>query len=161
MRVDSGVISGDVIGGAFDSMLAKLIVTGADRLQALERSRRALGEFVVEGMPTVLPFHRAVVGDPAFATDDETPFNVHTRWIETEWDNTVEPFDPATAAQSPDGRRARARRRRGRRQAARGRPACWPWRSGAAGSVAAQATGPRLRGVRRPARPVARPAVTH
>jgi acetyl-CoA/propionyl-CoA/long-chain acyl-CoA carboxylase, biotin carboxylase, biotin carboxyl carrier protein len=98
VRVDSGVTSGDVIGGAFDSMLAKLIVTGADRQQALERSRRALAEFVVEGMPTVLPFHRAVVADPAFATDDATPFQVHTRWIETEWDNSVEAFDPATAA---------------------------------------------------------------
>jgi acetyl-CoA/propionyl-CoA/long-chain acyl-CoA carboxylase, biotin carboxylase, biotin carboxyl carrier protein len=102
VRVDSGVTSGDVIGGAFDSMLAKLIVTGADRQQALERSRRALDEFVVEGMPTVLPFHRAVVSDPAFATDDATPFRVHTRWIETEWDNTVEPFDPTTAATTPD-----------------------------------------------------------
>ncbi len=102
VRVDSGVVSGDVIGGAFDSMLAKLIVTGADRQQALERSRRALAEFVVEGMPTVLPFHRAVVSDPAFATDDETPFSIHTRWIETEWDNTVEPFDIATAATTPE-----------------------------------------------------------
>jgi acetyl-CoA/propionyl-CoA carboxylase, biotin carboxylase, biotin carboxyl carrier protein len=102
VRVDSGVRSGDVIGGAFDSMLAKLIVTGADRTQALERSRRALGEFVVEGLPTVLPFHRAVVSDPAFATDDETPFTIHTRWIETEWDNTVEPFDATTAAATPE-----------------------------------------------------------
>jgi acetyl-CoA/propionyl-CoA carboxylase biotin carboxyl carrier protein len=102
VRVDSGVVSGDVIGGAFDSMLAKLIVTGADRMQALERSRRALAEFVVEGMPTVLPFHRAVVSDPAFATDDETPFTIHTRWIETEWDNTVEPFDAATAGATPE-----------------------------------------------------------
>jgi acetyl-CoA/propionyl-CoA carboxylase biotin carboxyl carrier protein len=102
VRVDSGVVSGDVIGGAFDSMLAKLIVTGADRQQALERSRRALAEFVVEGMPTVLPFHRAVVSDPAFATDDETPFSIHTRWIETEWDNTVVPFDTTTAATTPE-----------------------------------------------------------
>jgi acetyl-CoA/propionyl-CoA carboxylase biotin carboxyl carrier protein len=102
VRVDSGVTSGDVIGGAFDSMLAKLIVTGADRQQALERSRRALAEFVVEGMPTVLPFHRAVVCDPAFATDDATPFRVHTRWIETEWENSVEPFDSATAATTPE-----------------------------------------------------------
>jgi acetyl-CoA/propionyl-CoA carboxylase biotin carboxyl carrier protein len=102
VRVDSGVTSGDVIGGAFDSMLAKLIVTGADRQQALERSRRALAEFVVEGMPTVLPFHRAVVSDPAFATDDATPFSVHTRWIETEWENTVEPFDSDTAATTPE-----------------------------------------------------------
>src|SRR5690349_603197 len=83
-------------------MLAKLIVTGADRKQALERSRRALAEFVVEGMPTVLPFHRAVVADPAFATDDATPFRVHTRWIETEWDNTVPPFDAASAAATPE-----------------------------------------------------------
>jgi acetyl-CoA/propionyl-CoA carboxylase biotin carboxyl carrier protein len=102
VRVDSGVVSGDVIGGAFDSMLAKLIVTGASRTQALERSRRALAEFAIEGMPTVLPFHRAVVTDPAFATDDLTPFAVHTRWIETEWDNTLEPFDPAQAAPTPE-----------------------------------------------------------
>ncbi len=102
VRVDSGVVSGDVVAGAFDSMLAKLVVTGASRTQALERARRALDEFVVEGMPTVLPFHRAVVRDPAFATDDETPFHVHTRWIETEWDNTVEPFDPAQAATAPE-----------------------------------------------------------
>ncbi|WP_265447843.1 acetyl/propionyl/methylcrotonyl-CoA carboxylase subunit alpha [Flexivirga meconopsidis] len=92
VRVDSGVVSGDVIGGAFDSMLAKLIVTGRTRAEALERSRRALAEMVVDGMPTVLPFHRAVVADPAFATDDETPFSVHTRWIETEFDNQIEPY---------------------------------------------------------------------
>ncbi|HWC23381.1 MAG TPA: biotin carboxylase N-terminal domain-containing protein [Flexivirga sp.] len=96
VRVDSGVVSGDVIGGAFDSMLAKLIVTGRTRKEALERSRRALAEMVVEGMPTVLPFHRAVVADPAFATDDETPFAIHTRWIETEFDNTIEPYDGTT-----------------------------------------------------------------
>jgi acetyl-CoA/propionyl-CoA carboxylase biotin carboxyl carrier protein len=101
VRVDSGVVSGDVIGGAFDSMLAKLIITGANRTQALERSRRALAEFTITGMPTVLPFHRAVVADPAFATDDHTPFTIHTRWIETQWDNTVQPFDPATAAPTP------------------------------------------------------------
>ena len=97
VRVDSGVVSGDVIGGAFDSMLAKLIVTGRTRTEALERSRRALAEMVVDGMPTVLPFHRAVVSDPAFATDDETPFAIHTRWIETEFDNTIEPYDAAPA----------------------------------------------------------------
>jgi acetyl-CoA/propionyl-CoA carboxylase biotin carboxyl carrier protein len=88
VRVDAGVEAGSVIGGQFDSLLAKLIVTGSDRAQALERSRRALAEFQVEGMATVLPFHRLVVDDPAFAED----FSVHTRWIETEWDNTVEPF---------------------------------------------------------------------
>ncbi|GLY32488.1 biotin carboxylase N-terminal domain-containing protein [Kineosporia sp. NBRC 101731] len=89
VRLDSGVVAGSVIGGGFDSMLAKLIVTGATRRQALERARRALGEFVVEGLPTVLPFHRAVVADPAFTSE---PFTVHTRWIETEFDNTIPPW---------------------------------------------------------------------
>lgn len=93
VRVDSGVVEGDVIGGAFDSMLAKLIITGRTRQEALERSRRALSEFEVDGMPTVLPFHRAVVTDPAFApADAETPFSIHTTWIETEFDNTIEPY---------------------------------------------------------------------
>jgi acetyl-CoA/propionyl-CoA carboxylase biotin carboxyl carrier protein len=93
VRLDSGVVSGSVIGGAFDSMLAKLIVTGATRQQALERSRRALAEFVVDGLPTVLPFHRAVVADPAFApADPGQPFTVHTRWIETEFTNTIPPY---------------------------------------------------------------------
>ncbi|MDQ1642894.1 MAG: acetyl-CoA/propionyl-CoA carboxylase, biotin carboxylase, biotin carboxyl carrier protein [Actinomycetota bacterium] len=89
VRLDAGVETGSVIGGAFDSMLAKLVVTGATRTQALERSRRALDEFEVAGMPTVIPFHRAVVRDAAF-TDE--PFRVHTRWIETEFDNTIEPY---------------------------------------------------------------------
>ena len=89
--MDSGVESGSVIGGQFDSMLAKLIVTGATRDEALARSRRALAEFNVEGLATVIPFHRAVVSDPAFIGDADG-FTVHTRWIETDWDNTVEPF---------------------------------------------------------------------
>jgi acetyl-CoA/propionyl-CoA carboxylase, biotin carboxylase, biotin carboxyl carrier protein len=93
VRLDSGVVEGDTIAGAFDSMLAKLIVTGHDRKQALQRARRALAEFVVEGMPTVLPFHRAVLDDEAFdPADAGEPFTVHTRWIETEWDNTIEPY---------------------------------------------------------------------
>jgi len=93
VRLDSGVVEGDTIAGAFDSMLAKLVVTGHDRKQALQRARRALAEFVVEGMPTVLPFHRAVLDDEAFdPTDAGEPFAVHTRWIETEWDNTIEPY---------------------------------------------------------------------
>ncbi|WP_028925959.1 acetyl-CoA carboxylase biotin carboxylase subunit [Pseudonocardia acaciae] len=92
VRVDAGVESGSVIGGQFDSLLAKLIVTGSDRAQALERSRRALAEFTVEGMATVLDFHRVVVDDPAFAALDADGFTVHTRWIETEWENTVAPF---------------------------------------------------------------------
>jgi len=96
VRVDAGVESGSVIGGQFDSLLAKLIVTGADRDEAVARSRRALDEMQVEGMATVLPFHRAVVRDPAFTAADGH-FAVHTRWIETEFDNTIPPFtDPAT-----------------------------------------------------------------
>ncbi|HET8614111.1 MAG TPA: biotin carboxylase N-terminal domain-containing protein [Actinomycetales bacterium] len=93
VRVDSGVEAGDTVAGAFDSMLAKLVVTGRDRQQALDRSRRALDEFVIEGMPTVLPFDRAVVRDEAFApSDPQQPFSVHTRWIETEFDNQIEPY---------------------------------------------------------------------
>uniref|UniRef100_UPI00389967B1 acetyl/propionyl/methylcrotonyl-CoA carboxylase subunit alpha n=1 Tax=Cumulibacter manganitolerans TaxID=1884992 RepID=UPI00389967B1 len=97
VRMDFGVETGSVIGGQFDSLLGKLIVTGKDRTQALERSRRALDELQVEGMATVIPFHRAVVRDPAFiaADKDGKPaegFDVHTRWIETEYDNQVEPF---------------------------------------------------------------------
>lgn len=91
VRVDSGVETGSVIGGQFDSMLAKLIVHGADRAEALARARRALNEFGVEGLATVIPFHRAVVSDPAFI-GDANGFSVHTRWIETEWNNTIEPF---------------------------------------------------------------------
>jgi acetyl-CoA/propionyl-CoA carboxylase, biotin carboxylase, biotin carboxyl carrier protein len=91
VRLDSGVETGSVIGGQFDSMLAKLIVYGATREEALARSRRALDEFEVEGLATVIPFHRAVVSDPAFIGDGEA-FSVHTRWIETEWNNTIEPF---------------------------------------------------------------------
>ncbi|TFV53576.1 acetyl/propionyl/methylcrotonyl-CoA carboxylase subunit alpha [Blastococcus sp. TF02A-35] len=96
VRWDSGVETGGEVAGAFDSMLAKLIVTGATREEALQRARRALDELVVEGMPTVIPFHRAVVRDEAFTTE---PFTVHTRWIETEWDNQVPPYDAAPAEQ--------------------------------------------------------------
>jgi acetyl-CoA/propionyl-CoA carboxylase, biotin carboxylase, biotin carboxyl carrier protein len=94
VRWDSGVETGGEVVGAFDSMLAKLIVTGASREEALQRARRALDELVVEGMPTVVPFHRAVVRDDAFTSE---PFTVHTRWIETEWDNQVAPYDAAPA----------------------------------------------------------------
>ncbi|WP_427019104.1 acetyl/propionyl/methylcrotonyl-CoA carboxylase subunit alpha [Pseudarthrobacter sp. P1] len=102
VRVDSGIEAGEVIGGNFDSMLAKLIVTGATREQALQRSGRALAEMEIGGMPTVLPFHRAVVADPAFAPADGTPFTVHTRWIETEFNNTIAPFNLAGAAGAED-----------------------------------------------------------
>ncbi|WP_074347473.1 acetyl/propionyl/methylcrotonyl-CoA carboxylase subunit alpha, partial [Mycobacteroides abscessus] len=101
VRLDSGVQAGSVIGGQFDSMLAKLIVTGRDRNEALARSRRALAEFNVEGLATVIPFHRAVVSDPAFI-GDEDGFTVHTRWIETEWNNTIEPFTAGGEAADED-----------------------------------------------------------
>ncbi|WP_029210739.1 acetyl/propionyl/methylcrotonyl-CoA carboxylase subunit alpha [Arsenicicoccus bolidensis] len=102
VRLDTGIVEGDVIGGNFDSMLAKLIVTGRTRQQAVERARRALDEFVIEGMPTVLPFHRRVVRDEAFApSEPDAPFTVHTRWIETEFDNDIEPFGGA-GAEAPE-----------------------------------------------------------
>ncbi|MDR7235091.1 biotin carboxylase N-terminal domain-containing protein [Agrococcus sp. BE272] len=89
IRVDSGVVAGDVIGGNFDSMLAKLIVTGRDREEALARARRALAEFEVEGLPTVLPFHRRIVDHPAFAPAGDAPFSIYTSWIETEFENDI------------------------------------------------------------------------
>lgn len=92
IRVDSGVTTGDVISGSFDSLLAKLIVTGTDRKDALAKARRALAEFEVEGMPTVLPFHRAVVTDPAFAPTGDDAFSVYTSWIETEFANEILPW---------------------------------------------------------------------
>lgn len=92
VRWDAGIVEGDTIAGAFDSMIAKLIVTGSSREQALERSRRALDELVVDGMPTVIPFHQTVVSDPAFAPADGAPFSVHTRWMETEFDNQIAPY---------------------------------------------------------------------
>jgi acetyl-CoA/propionyl-CoA carboxylase biotin carboxyl carrier protein len=93
VRLDSGVEQGTEVGQNFDSLLAKLIVTGRTRQEALERSRRALAEFEIDGMPTALTFHRAVVSDPAFApAERDRPFSVHTRWIETEFDNTIPPY---------------------------------------------------------------------
>ncbi len=95
VRLDAGYTAGMTVPQAFDSLIAKLIVTGATREQALQRARRALGEFTVGGMPTVLPFHRAVVDDPAFAGDS---LRVHTRWIETEFTAPLEPQDAPVAA---------------------------------------------------------------
>ncbi|MGH3844751.1 MAG: acetyl/propionyl/methylcrotonyl-CoA carboxylase subunit alpha [Pseudonocardiaceae bacterium] len=97
VRLDAGVRAGSVIGGEFDSLLAKLIVVGADREQALARARRALAEFTVEGLPTVIPFHRAVLDDPAFAGRN---FTVHTRWIDTELSAQLQPYG-ATADVPP------------------------------------------------------------
>ncbi|WP_329022678.1 acetyl/propionyl/methylcrotonyl-CoA carboxylase subunit alpha [Streptomyces sp. NBC_00690] len=99
VRLDAGVESGSVIGPAWDSLLAKLIITGATREQALQRAARALAEFNVEGMATAIPFHRAVVADPAFTSD---PFRVHTRWIETEFVNEIPAFAAVTDADTED-----------------------------------------------------------
>ncbi|MBA3780549.1 MAG: ATP-grasp domain-containing protein [Nocardioides sp.] len=102
VRVDGGYLQGETIPGQFDSLVAKLIVTGHDRTQALERSRRALAEFVVDGMPTVIPFHAAVVNDPAYVgastPTGEGDFTVYTTWIETDFDNQIEPY----AGDSPE-----------------------------------------------------------
>jgi len=99
VRVDAGYVEGDTVPGAFDSLIAKVIVTGQSRAEAIERARRALAELEVGGMPTLVPFHRAVLDDPAFAPADEaTPFTVHTRWIETEWKGGLAPYDGETAA---------------------------------------------------------------
>jgi len=102
VRIDSGVEAGSVIGGVFDSLLAKLIVTGATREQALQRSARALDEMQVEGLATLLPFHRKVVRDPAFTRE---PFTVHNRWIETEFDNDLAPYGGTAGVENDSGPR--------------------------------------------------------
>ena len=104
IRLDSGVTAGDSVSGAFDSMLGKIIVTGRNREEALARSRRALDEFEVAGLPTVLPFHRAVVRDPAF-TAENGEFGVYTSWIETEFVNDIPPWDgELESPAAPEGR---------------------------------------------------------
>ena len=106
VRLDSGYVNGETIPGAFDSLVAKLIVTGRTRQQAIERSRRALDEFVVDGMPTVIPFHRDVLDNPAYtatnADGSAGSFDVYTTWIETDYDNQLEPYVAAgTEADEP------------------------------------------------------------
>jgi acetyl-CoA/propionyl-CoA carboxylase biotin carboxyl carrier protein len=109
VRLDGGYDAGETVPGSFDSLVAKLIVSGRDRTQALERSRRALDEFVVEGMPTVIPFHRAVVSDPAYVAasnpSGEGSFDVYTTWIETDFDNQIEPYAGDTAEADEPGER--------------------------------------------------------
>ena len=95
VRMDSGIVEGSVIGGQFDSMLAKLIVFGETRDEALQRARRALAEYIIEGMPTAIPFHKHIIENPAFVGDGEK-FDVYTKWIEEEWDNPIPAYvDPA------------------------------------------------------------------
>lgn len=101
VRVDSGVVQGSVIGGQFDSMLAKLIVWGPDRETALRRSARALAEYKIEGLPTVIPFDQAIVADPAFTAEDSN-FSVYTKWIEEEWDNQLPAHDDSTDAEAAE-----------------------------------------------------------
>ncbi|CAL8979332.1 Carbamoyl-phosphate synthase large chain [Propionicimonas sp. T2.31MG-18] len=118
VRVDSGYLTGMAVPGSFDSLVAKIIVTGADRAQAIARSRRALAETVLDGMPSVIPFHKAVLTDPAFVAADGG-FGVHTRWIETEFSTRLEPYTgsmgetPATESSTfvveVDGRRLEVR----------------------------------------------------
>ncbi|MFI9847534.1 acetyl/propionyl/methylcrotonyl-CoA carboxylase subunit alpha [Nonomuraea sp. NPDC051941] len=104
VRLDAGYEQGETVPGAFDSLIAKLVVTGATREQALQRAGRALAEFGIDGMPTVLPFHRAVVAEEAFTA---VPFTVHTRWIETEFDNLIAPYDGVPGEAPEQGERER------------------------------------------------------
>lgn len=97
VRLDSGVREGSVIGGQFDSMLAKLIVWGPDRATAIARARRALAEYRIEGLPTVIPFHQAILTDPAFTAEDGN-FKVYTKWIEEEWVNELSEYTDSTEA---------------------------------------------------------------
>lgn len=97
VRVDTGVVTGDVVSGAFDSLLGKLIVTGKTREEALQRARRALDEFEIQGLPTVLPFHRKIVRDPAYIAADGV-FGVYTLWIESEFENNIEAWEGELAA---------------------------------------------------------------
>lgn len=93
VRVDSGINTGDVITGAFDSLLAKVIVTGRTRQDAIKKARRVLSEIEVTGLPTVIPFHKAVLEDPRFIADSNAGFGVHTNWIETEFDADIERWE--------------------------------------------------------------------
>ena len=109
VRVDGGYENGQTVPGSFDSLVAKLIVTGNSRTQAIERSRRALSEFEVDGMPTVIPFHKAVLEDPAYVgasnPTGEGSFDVYTQWIETEFDNQIQPYSGDAAEAEEAGER--------------------------------------------------------
>ncbi|GAA1627953.1 acetyl/propionyl/methylcrotonyl-CoA carboxylase subunit alpha [Georgenia ruanii] len=114
VRVDAGVVAGDAVSGAFDSLLAKLIVTGATRAEALERARRALRETEIVGLPTVLPFHRSVLTEPDFTAERAEDFRVHTTWIETDYAEKLRELPraaPATPAPAEDEGAAEATER--------------------------------------------------
>jgi acetyl-CoA/propionyl-CoA carboxylase biotin carboxyl carrier protein len=100
VRLDSGVVAGSVIPGEYDSLIAKLIVTGKTREEALKRARRAFSEFRIEGLATVLPFHKAVLEHPDFT--GERGFAVHTRWIETDFQADFEPAARPESGQTPE-----------------------------------------------------------
>ncbi|MFT4295099.1 MAG: biotin carboxylase N-terminal domain-containing protein [Micropruina sp.] len=140
VRVDEGYIAGMTVPGAFDSLVAKIVVTGADRAQALQRARRALAETVLEGMPSVLPFHRAVLDEPAFVAADGT-FGVHTRWIETEFDNRIAPYTDSVPDPEPAQRQSFVVEVDGRRLEVR---------------LPAELTGPSRRTSAQPSRPARR-----
>jgi acetyl-CoA/propionyl-CoA carboxylase, biotin carboxylase, biotin carboxyl carrier protein len=138
VRLDAGFAAGMTVPRDYDSLLGKLIITGATRRQALERARRALAEFTVDGLPTLLPFHRVIVDHPAFIAE---PFTVHTRWIETEFANTIPPHAGQPPAVAPAGRQTVTVEIDGRRVEL----------SLPAASVPAAAPPPARRGARAPA----------
>jgi len=109
VRVDGGYEKGETVPGAFDSLIAKLIVTGKDRTQAIERSRRALSEFEVDGMPTAITFHEVITRDPAWVgasnPSGEGSFDVYTTWIETDFDNQITPYGGAVGEAEEAGER--------------------------------------------------------
>jgi acetyl-CoA/propionyl-CoA carboxylase, biotin carboxylase, biotin carboxyl carrier protein len=139
VRLDGGYDPGETVPGAFDSLVAKLIITGRDRRQALERSRRALDEFVVEGMPTVIPFHQVVVRDPAYVAssdgDDSAGFDVYTSWIETEFDNQIPPYAGDRPEAEEDGERQRVTVEVGGKRLEVVLPAAFAVAAGAAGGA--------------------------
>ncbi|MBO3086404.1 ATP-binding protein [Cellulomonas fengjieae] len=159
VRVDSGVVEGDSVSGMFDSMIAKVIVTGADRTQALARARRALAELEVVGIPTVVPFHRAVLDAEAFApADPAQPFSVHTRWIETEFAETVAALSATPTPEDEDAEPAVLERvvvEVGGKRLEVVLPAALSLSRGATNGSRGSATG-----ARRPVRRVARPTTS-
>ena len=151
VRVDEGYRAGMTVPGSFDSLVAKIIVSGADRAEAIARSRRALAELQLDGMPTVLPFHRAVLTDPAFVAADQN-FAVHTRWIETDFDNRIPPYDlEASEGAEPSQRTTVVVEVNGKRL-----EVALPANLGATAAAAADAAAGAIR--RRPKRDRSRPA---